>query len=191
MISLAISLRSFGFAQDGRLRAVIWKPQPVTLNPQPVTPNPQPVTPNPQPVTPNPQPVISNECEISRDPSSLRSVGMTDLGRYAGMTVVGRYAGMAGLGCSVGMTGLTLSVGITGFNLGQHIQTLSEAMQALCDQSGPAYGFVIFRLREHLFERKRVVRTLKISNPWDRSQRGCMVLPTPNNEIPSHCVLLG
>ena len=33
-----------------------------------------------------------------RDPSSLRSVGMTDLGRYAGMTVLGRYAGMAGLG---------------------------------------------------------------------------------------------
>jgi len=91
VISLAISLRSFGFAQDGRLRAVIWKPQPVIENPQPVTPNPQPVTPNPQPVTPNPQPVISNECEISRDPSSLRSVGMTDLGRYAGMAGLGEW----------------------------------------------------------------------------------------------------
>ncbi len=35
---------------------------------------------------------------------------------------------------------------------------------------GPLMGAVIFRLREHLPERQRVVRTLKIINPWDRSQ---------------------
>ena len=40
-----------------------------------------------------------------RDPSSLRSVGMTDLGRSVGMT---------GSGCSVGMTGLGRYAGMAG-----------------------------------------------------------------------------